>query len=88
MTRNRIIAAVVAVLVVAGIAFLVLTRGHGDEDQSQDVSPTALVTTAPVRSQALQDVATVYGVVQADPAATSTLAAPRAEIVTNVLVRS
>jgi len=88
VTRNRIIAAVVAVLVVAGIAFLVLTRGHGDEDQSQDVSPTALVTTAPVRSQELQDIATVYGVVQADPAATSTLAAPRAVIVTSVLVRS
>jgi RND family efflux transporter MFP subunit len=88
VTRNRIIAAVAAILVVAAIAVLVLTRSPGAADQASDVSPTALVTTARVRSGELQDVATLYGVVQADPAATSNLAAPRAVIVTSVLVRS
>jgi RND family efflux transporter MFP subunit len=85
VTRNRLIAAAIVVVLAAAILWLALARKGGAEAESADVTPTAVVTIAPVRAQALQDVATVYGVVQADPAATSTVAAPRAVIVTRVL---
>ncbi|HXQ10508.1 MAG TPA: efflux RND transporter periplasmic adaptor subunit [Caulobacteraceae bacterium] len=88
MTRNRIVAIAAGALVVLAVAVLLLTRGYRDADQDQDVTPTAAITTAPVQSEQLQDVATLYGVVQADPSATSTVSAPRAVIVTSVLVRS
>jgi RND family efflux transporter MFP subunit len=88
MNRNRIIGLAVALVLVVGVVALVLTRKGGGEAEGADVSPTATVTTAPVRSQTLQDVASVYGVVQADPAGASTLAAPRALIVTRVLAMS
>ncbi|HEX4198726.1 MAG TPA: efflux RND transporter periplasmic adaptor subunit [Caulobacteraceae bacterium] len=87
MTRNRIIGLVVAVLLVAGVVVLMLMRaGSGQADS--DVAPTATVTTAPVQSQPLKDTVTTYGVVQADPAASLTLAAPRAVIVSRVLVQA
>ena len=87
MSRNRFLTIAAGVLAVLAVAVLLLTR-HGAADQDQDVTPTAAITTATVQSEALQDVATVYGVVQADPSATSTVSAPRAVIVTSVLVRS
>ncbi len=87
MSRGRIIAAAVGLLLALAIAVLIFAR-KGGGSESADASPTASVTTAPVRSQALEDVASVYGVVQADPAATSTVAAPRAVVVTRVLVRT
>ena len=64
-----------------------LRRGKGDEDK--DATPTAVdhgrvgCEAAPV-----QDVASAYGVVQADPAGSVTVAAPKAAIVLRMLVRS
>lgn len=88
MTRNRLIALAVSLVLVIGAAALVLTH-HGGADDSDQGEPTATatITTAPIASGLLQDVSTVYGVVQADPAATRTLSAPRAVIVEQVLAR-
>ena len=86
MTRNRIvILAAVLVLVVVATALWLGRKGASRE--APDASPTASVTTVPVRSETLRDVVRVYGVVQADPAATTMIAAPRAVIVARVLVR-
>src|SRR5581483_2966304 len=74
------------VLVVLVIGVVILRRGGGAAAEA-DVVATATITTAPVRSELLQDVTTLYGVVQADPGASRTLAAPRALIVNQVLVR-
>jgi RND family efflux transporter MFP subunit len=88
MTRNRILAIVaVAIVVAAGLAFAFFPRGGAAGDSIDDVAATASITTAPVRSEVLQDVATAYGVVQADPSASTTLAAPRPVIVTRVLAQ-
>jgi RND family efflux transporter MFP subunit len=40
-----------------------------------------------VRSEVLKDIVSVYGIVQADPAGTTTLAAPRAVVVSRILAR-
>ncbi|HEY1449124.1 MAG TPA: hypothetical protein VGF33_11375, partial [Caulobacteraceae bacterium] len=87
MTRNRFIALAVAVLLAAGGAALWLSRTGAHGAESADVSPTATVTTAPARSEVLKDIVSVYGIVQADPAGTTTLAAPRAVVVSRILVR-
>ncbi|HLK24502.1 MAG TPA: efflux RND transporter periplasmic adaptor subunit [Caulobacteraceae bacterium] len=89
MSRGRLVAilgAVVSVVLVAG--FLLLHGRSGADEADQEAKPTALVTVASVQSQTLQDAATVYGVVQADPSATSTVSAPRAVIVSQVMVRA
>lgn len=87
MTRNRLIAAAAVLLLAGLVAFLVISRRTGSEEAA-DATPTALVTLAPVRDGPLQDVVSVYGVVQADPAGSVMLAAPKAAIVSEVLVRS
>lgn len=89
MTRNQLIALAAVLIIVAGAAALVLTHhgGGGDDSDQGEPAATATITTAPIRSGVLQDVSTVYGVVEADPAASRTLAAPRALIVEQVLVR-
>jgi membrane fusion protein (multidrug efflux system) len=87
MSRHQLIVAVVAAAVMLAAGAFMLTRSHGDA-ADKDVTPTATITTAPVRSEALRDIATAYGVVQADGSASATLAAPRAVIVTQVLVRN
>ncbi len=88
MTRARLAwvgagAAVVVTLVVA-FALRLAARGGGP-----DAAPavTATVTTAPIRRELLQDVVTAFGVVQADPSATTILAAPRALIVSRLIAR-
>jgi len=88
MTRGRLIALAAILILVVGAVALVLTRhgGGADGDQGEQAA-TATITTAPIESGVLQDVARVYGVVQADPAATRTLSAPRALIVAQVLAR-
>jgi RND family efflux transporter MFP subunit len=88
MTRSRLIAAAAILVLIVGALALVSARrgGGGDGDQSEPAA-TASITTAPIRSGVLQDVTTVYGVVQADPGASRTLAAPRAVIVEQVLAR-
>ena len=89
MSRNRWIALAAILVVGVGASALVLIRhggGAGDSDQSEPAA-TATITTAPIRAGVLQDVATLFGVVQADPGASRTLAAPRAVIVDAVLAR-
>jgi RND family efflux transporter MFP subunit len=88
MTRRRLVIVAVAVAVVAAIVALVISRRSGGGDAPAEATPTALVTVAPVRSGSLQDLVTVYGVVQADPAGSITVAAPKAAIVGRVLVHS
>ena len=87
MTRQRLIVIGATVLVLALVVFLILSRRKGDEAAADPV-PTAVVTLAPVRTGRLEDVVSVYGLVQADPTGSITLAAPRAAIVNQVLVRS
>ncbi|HEV7385962.1 MAG TPA: efflux RND transporter periplasmic adaptor subunit [Phenylobacterium sp.] len=88
MTRRSLLIISLAIVVMAGAAAgMVLLRGHGGEAAAEP-NPTAIVTLAPVRRELVQDVVSVYGVVQADPAGSVTLAAPKATIVSRVLVRS
>ena len=88
MTRNQLIAAAAILILVVGAGALVLThRGGGDDSDQGEPTATATITTAPIRGGVLQDVTTVFGVVQADPGASRTLAAPRALIVEQVLAR-
>ena len=87
MTRNRLL--ILGAVIVAAILVAVLALSRRQPDTAEaDPTPTATVTLAPVRTGQLQDVVSTYGVVQADPAASTTLAAPKAAIVTRVLVRS
>ena len=87
MNRRQLAMAAAAVVVVALIVTVVLLRRGGGADEAEP-HPTALVTVAPVRAETLQDVVSVYGVVQADPAGSVAVAAPKAAIVSRVLVRS
>ena len=88
MTRGRLIALAAVLILVVGLGALILThRGGGDDGDQGEPTATATITTAPIRSGVLQDVTTVFGVVQADPGASRTLAAPRAVIVDEVLAR-
>ena len=75
-----------AILAVAAILILVFLR-RGQADAEAVPTPTATVTLAAVVSQPLQDVVSVYGVVQADPAGNVAVAAPKASIVSRMLVR-
>ena len=86
MTRNRLIVTASAVAALALVGGLILLRRGGDADA--DAAPTAEVTVALVRSQTVADVTTAYGVVQADPAGSVDVAAPKAVIVAKVLVRT
>jgi RND family efflux transporter MFP subunit len=79
MTRRRLVITAVAVAVVAALVAVVLLRRAGGEEAAAEAAPTALVTVAPVRSDS---------VVQADPAGSITVAAPKAAIVGRMLVRS
>jgi RND family efflux transporter MFP subunit len=88
VTRNRLIGLAVVLVLAAAIAALILLRKAPAEDAGGDESATATITTALVRSERLEDVTTLYGVVQADPSATRTLAASRAVTVEQVLARA
>ena len=87
MNRNRLLAILVALVLVAGLVWLILSRKGGEAAEAEP-NPTAEITTAPVQSRRVEDVVTVYGVVQADPAGSQTVAAPKALIVERMLVRS
>jgi RND family efflux transporter MFP subunit len=77
-----------ALLVAAVITVVVMQRlKGGGEDDAADVTATATITAVPVLREPLQEVSSVYGLVQADPAAVFTIAAPRPLIVLRVLVR-
>ncbi|MEI7932494.1 MAG: hypothetical protein WCI21_05500, partial [Alphaproteobacteria bacterium] len=87
MTRNRLITIAAAVVVVAAVGLFAYFRLGAPQAAEADTAPTATVTVAPVASHAIQDVISIFGVVQADPAGAMTLAAPRAVIISRVLVR-
>lgn len=84
MSRNKMVAAAVAVVVLI-LAVMILRRHGADEDA--DAAPTAEVTVAVVRSQSVAEVSTAYGLVQADPAGSVTVAAPKAAIIGKLWVR-
>jgi len=86
MTRNRWLALVGLLIGVGAIAALVLARRGGGEASDENAA-TATITVAEVKSERLDDVTTAFGLVQADPGATSTLAAPRPLIVERLFVR-
>jgi RND family efflux transporter MFP subunit len=86
VSRRLAVVAARLLVVAAGAAFW-LTR-HAGEAGDEEASPTAAVTTAPVRLSEVSDVARAYGTVEGDPAASLTLAAPRAIIVQQVYVRA
>jgi RND family efflux transporter MFP subunit len=87
MNRNRLLTIAGAVAVIGLVVVLILLRGN-KPDAEADATPTAFITVAPVRSEAVDDLVLVYGVVQADPTGSFTLSAPKAAIVTRMLVRS
>jgi RND family efflux transporter MFP subunit len=87
MSRKWLLIIGVVILIAAGAAFLLIRKGKPAEADAE-VAPTASITVSPVRSETVSDMVTVYGVVQADPAGAITVAAPKAVIVSRVLVRS
>ena len=84
--RTLLIVGAIGLVLVAGAAYFLFGRSSGGSDQA-DVSPTATVTVAQARRTQLDDVASLYGIVAADPAGVRMVAAPRPLIVTQVLVR-
>src|ERR1700719_3625703 len=86
MIRIRILVAMAVLLAAGLITWLIIARKHAEADV--DAPPTAIVTLARVKVERLQDIVSVYGTVQADPAGSTSLASPKAAIVTRVLVRS
>jgi RND family efflux transporter MFP subunit len=88
MTRKPLLMIATAFALVAAVVVLILMRRGGSAAADAEPLPTALVTVAAVRTEVLQDVVSVYGVVQSDPAGSLTVAAPKAAIISRVLVRS
>lgn len=88
MSRNRWLAIAAVVALLALVAVVIFLRRPKAEDAAADVEPTAAVTVASVQGGQLQDVVSVYGVVQADPSGVFTVAAPRAAVVRAIMVRS
>jgi RND family efflux transporter MFP subunit len=88
MTRSTLFVTVAAVAVAGGLIATILWRhGHpagGDSDA--DPTPTAQITVASLQSKPLTQTLTLYGDVEADPTAVVSLAAPRAVVVSRVLV--
>ena len=87
MTLRRLLLGIgVALAVATALAFVLLRGGSGEAQVEPRV--TATVTLATLRSEEVQDVTTVYGIVQADSLGAQTIASPKAAIVTRVLVRA
>ena len=70
---------------IALLAFLLLHKPGGGEDAA-DAAPTATVTVAQVRSSSLATVVRAYGVIQPSADAAATMAAPKAALVTRLMV--
>ena len=79
----RYVLAAVAALVVIWIAWRTLGAKPAEPDAQ---APAALVNVAPVRAASIDETVSAYGVIAGSPAASRTLAAPRAVIVQRVLV--
>jgi len=88
MTRRQLLAISIAVVLIGAIVAVIVLRKGGGDAADAEPQPTALVTVASVRAETVQDVVSVYGVVQADPAGSQTIAAPKAAIVSRMLVHS
>jgi RND family efflux transporter MFP subunit len=88
MSRRGLLTIAVAVLLILGIVTLVMLRKGSGDAADAEAHPIAVVTLATVRRETVQDVVSVYGTVQADPASSLTVAAPKAAIVSRMLVRS
>jgi len=86
--RRNALLAVVAALVLVGIIAVMLLRSRSQGGEEAEPQPTALVTVTRVRSAPVQDIVSAFGVIQADPAGSLSVAAPRAAIVVRTLVRS
>ncbi|MBV9509186.1 MAG: efflux RND transporter periplasmic adaptor subunit [Caulobacteraceae bacterium] len=87
--QRHLLPLLAAALILGGLAMLIGRRSAADATEADrgDAAPTATVTTAVIRSAPVKDVIEAYGVVQAGPAASLTVAAPRAVIVTRALVQ-
>jgi RND family efflux transporter MFP subunit len=75
----------VVVVVAAVLAFALLHKSGGSSDEAE-AQPTATVTLAPVRAETLATTVRAYGVIQPAADAAVTVAAPRAAVVTRLLV--
>jgi RND family efflux transporter MFP subunit len=73
----------VALVAVAIIVWRVVAGQEAAADDGPP--PSALVTLAPVRADAVRETVSAYGVIAGSPASSATLAAPRAVIVERVL---
>lgn len=80
----RIAAVVAAVVLTLALIWYFLLRGPAPRDAAPP-APSALVTLAPVRAGEVSEVVSAYGTIAGSPAASRTLAAPRAVIVAQVL---
>jgi membrane fusion protein (multidrug efflux system) len=87
MTRRRTLTIGVTAAVTIALAVLVFSRLTKTDAADSDPTPTAVVTVAPARAETIQALVQAYGTVQADPAGTITIAAPRAVVVGRVLAR-
>ena len=79
------IIAALALVLAALLVFWLLRKG-GKADAEAEPTPSALVTVAAVRSQAVEDLTPVYGVVQPAASGLLTVASPKAAIVVGVFV--
>ncbi len=88
MTRSTLFVTVAAVAVAGGLVAMILWRhAHsGGADADAEPMPTAQITVASLQSKPLTQTLTLYGDVEADPTAVVALAAPRAVVVSRVLV--
>jgi len=88
MSRTRLSGFIALAVLAVGVAALILLRHGGGGEDAADPTPTATVTAARLEKRELQDVVSVYGVVQADPAASATVATPRPAVISRVFVRA
>jgi membrane fusion protein, multidrug efflux system len=76
----------IAVAVLVLVALVAWRALHGPPADTEGAAPSALITVAPVQSGEITETVAAYGVIAGSPAASRTLAAPRAVIVEQVLV--
>ncbi len=87
MRRIPVWAWVAAGVLIAIVLFVLLHNKDGGADSADaEVTPTATVTTATIRSERLATVVRAYGAVQPAADATVTLSAPKAALVTGLTV--
>ena len=75
-----------AAIVVAGLAFMVLHKSNSGDTPEGEPQVTATVTVTPVRTEGVATTLRAYGVIQPSADAAITISAPRAAMVTRVVV--